>query len=341
MINLWKKIEEKQFAPLYLLYGTEGFLINETKQKLMNNVLTEEEKDFNFATYDLEETPVETAIEEAETLPFMGERRLVILHNPIFLTGEKKKDKVEHNLARLEAYLSNPSPFTILVFAAPYEKLDERKKLTKLLKKQAIVAEAKKLNEGELKVWVRDRAAENGVQIDEEAIDLLLALSGANLMMLMNELDKLALYCQDSKRIDQEAVSALASRSLEQNIFDLVDKAVKRNIDQALRIYYDLLKQNEEPIKILAVLAGQFRLIFQVKELGRRGYGPPQIAGRLKVHPFRVKLALGQAEKFTEEEIVRIMDRLARADLQMKTSAMDKKVIIELFLLKLSKGIAQ
>ncbi|HZG70687.1 MAG TPA: hypothetical protein VEY51_04045, partial [Chondromyces sp.] len=68
MIKIWKDIEKKQFSPLYLLYGTEEFLMNETKQKLLEHVLTEEERDFNFASYDLEETPIEAALEEAETL---------------------------------------------------------------------------------------------------------------------------------------------------------------------------------------------------------------------------------------------------------------------------------
>ena len=75
MIDLWKKIEQKVFSPLYLLYGIESYLINETKQKLVNNMLTEEEMDFNLSTYDLEEVPIEVALEDAETFPFMGEKK--------------------------------------------------------------------------------------------------------------------------------------------------------------------------------------------------------------------------------------------------------------------------
>lgn len=129
MIDIWKNIERKQFSPIYLLYGMESFLINETKQKLLKNMLTEEELDFNFASYDLEEVPIEVAIEDAETLPFMGEKRLIFLHNPFFLTSEKSKSKVEHDISKLEAYLQEPVPYSTIVFVAPYEKLDERKKL--------------------------------------------------------------------------------------------------------------------------------------------------------------------------------------------------------------------
>ncbi len=337
VIDTWKKIKKMQFANIYLLYGNEPFLINETKQKLIEHAISPEEMDFNFSIYDLEETPVETAIEDAETFPFMGERRVVILQNPVFLTAEKTKGKVEHNVKKLEQYISSPAPYTILVIAAPYEKLDERKKITKQIKKQAEVVEAKKLNERELKTWIRERVSLNGVQMDEEAIDLLIALAGTNLMMLTKELDKISLYASETNRIDIAAVEKLTARSLEQNIFSLVDKVVHRKIDQALRIYYDLLKQNEEPIKILAVLANQFRLIYQVKELSRRGYGQQKIASFIKVHPFRVKLAAGQAKYFTDEQLSYIIDLLAQGDYEMKTGKQKKELVIELFLFKLQE----
>lgn len=145
MIDIWKKIEQKQFSPIYLLYGMESYLINETKQKLVNNVLTEEEMDFNFSNYDLEEIPIEVALEDAETFPFMGEKRLIFLNNAFFLTSEKGKQKVEHNLSKLEEYILNPPPYSVIALIAPYEKLDERKKITKQVKKLASVFEAKKL----------------------------------------------------------------------------------------------------------------------------------------------------------------------------------------------------
>lgn len=334
--QFWKQIKRNEILPLYLLYGNETFLINETKQLLTEHVLLEDEAEFNLSVYDLNETPIEIALEDAETLPFLGEKKLLFLHNPHFLTAEKTKEKTEHNLARLEAYLKEPAPYSVVVFIAPYEKLDERKKLTKELKKRAGVFEAKKLNEAELKKWIVSRAEYNGVSIEPVAIELMLALAGTNLFMLTSEVDKLALYTGRGHTIDAQTVEKLVARSLEQNIFALVDKIVSRKIDEALRIYYDLLKLNEEPIKILSVITGQFRLIYQVKELSRRGYGQQQIAGYLKVHPFRIKLAAGQAQKFGDTELTHIMKELAEADLKMKTGQMNKELLIELFLLNLS-----
>ena len=91
-------------------------------------------------TYDLEEAYLEDVVEDAHTLPFFGERKVILIKSPLFLTAQK--EKLEQNIKILEEYIGEPSPFSILVFVAPYEKLDERKKITKLLKKTADVIEA-------------------------------------------------------------------------------------------------------------------------------------------------------------------------------------------------------
>lgn len=334
-MDAWKKIEKKQFSSLYLLYGTEAFIINETKQKLMSNVLTKEEMDFNLSVYDLEETPIEEAIEDAETFPFFGERKLIFLHNPIFLSSEKSKEKVEHQLQVLEAYIEEPAPYSIVVFASTYEKLDERKKITKLLKKKAEIIEGKKLNERELFSWIQQQTKQNDVQMDNQAITQFISLVGSDLMNINTELEKMMLYVDDTKIIDEDIVTRLTSRSLEQNIFELLDNVVRRKMEEAFRIYYDLRKQNEEPIKILALLTSQFRLIYQVKNLYQKGYGQQQAAKILKVHPFRVKLASGQANSFSEASLQKIISLLADTDEQLKTGSSGREVAVEMFLFKL------
>ncbi len=337
-MSIMKNIRNKTFSPIYLLYGTEAFLINDVKQKLMANVLTSDSEEFNYSAYDLEETPVEIAIEDAETYPFMGEKKLVILHNPVFLTAVKQREKVEHDIKRLEKYLSDPAPYTVMVFIADYEKLDERKKITKLVKKHAEILEAKPLDEPQLKSWIRERAAFHHTEIEDPAIETLLFLSGNDLMTLNEELIKLSLNVGENGLINEQTVKNLISRSLEQNVFSLTESVVKRESNEALRIYYDLIKQNEEPIKVLSLIAGQFRLIYQVKELTGRGYSQKHAAGLLKVHPYRVKLAAGQASSFSNDELKAIINSIAECDLKLKTGGLDRSVAVELLLIQILKG---
>jgi len=332
-MDVLKELKKGRFRSLYLLYGPEQYFIEEARQLLIKGALGGDNTDLNVNSFDMMEVPVEAALEEAETLPFLGDRKLVFVQNPVFFTAEKAK--IEHNVKRLEQYLQDPAPFTILVFQGRFEKLDERKKLTKLIKKQAGVLEAKRPAERELSGWIKGRAAEEGVIIEEEAIHQLLAIAGFNLSVLSMEIMKLALHAGPGNEITEESVTALTARTLESDIFRLVDRIVTGNLPEALRIYYDLIRLNEEPLKILAVIAGQFRLIYQVKELMKKGYGQQQVAGHLKVHPFRVKIAGGQARAFSDGQLAAIVQMLAESDYEMKSSGMDKKMIIELFFFRL------
>jgi DNA polymerase-3 subunit delta len=188
-----KKIKAEHFAPIYLLLGTETFLMKEIRESIIEHALDESEHDFNLSFYDMEEHPVDMAIEDAETLPFIGERRVVVLNNPFFLTAENNKSKVEHNTDRFLSYIKEAAPYTILVIQAAYEKLDERKKLVKQLKSKAEVIVAQPLGERELKLWMKDKAEMNGAVIGEAASEELLKIAGVHLCILSQEYNKMAL----------------------------------------------------------------------------------------------------------------------------------------------------
>ncbi|MCU9613940.1 DNA polymerase III subunit delta [Caldibacillus lycopersici] len=332
--KLWKDIKNKKFSSLYLLYGVEKFLIDKTKNLIISEALTDEELEFNLSNYDLEEISIEAALEDCETVPFFGDRKVVIMHNPYFLTAEKVKEKVEHNLKMLDAYLADPVPTSIVVFIAPYEKLDERKKITKNLIKNATVLQANNLSEAEIKNWIEHQFRMNGKQIESSAIERLYHLVGANMAILNKEIDKLLLYTNEGETVALDTIDLLVSRSLEENIFALVDKVVHRKLAGALEIYYDLLKQNEEPIKILAVIANQFRFIYQVKALLKKGYAQKQIASSLRTHPYRVKLAIDQTRLFDDEWLLKLIHELSELDYKMKTGYGNKEKLLELFFIR-------
>ncbi|MBU9722524.1 MULTISPECIES: DNA polymerase III subunit delta [Bacillaceae] len=336
-IDIVKQLKKGSVSPLYLLYGSEGYLIEDTLQRIIDTGLEEGEREFNLSKYDMKEYPIEVAIEEAYTFPFMGGRRIVILKDAFFFTAAKEKTSVEHDLNKLEGYLENPAPETIFIMVAPYEKLDERKKIVKLAKKNGAFMDGSPLEEKELHIWVHERAKEQGVEINVGAIDQLITLCGAQLMLMASELVKLAIHVGEGATIYRDHVDSLVARSLEQNIFALVDGVVKQNIDQSWSIYQDLLKQKEEPLKIISLMVRQFRILYQVKQLMQQGYSQKQIAGQLKLHPYVVKLAGGQARQFKDEELLNLLDQLADMDYKIKTGQLDKFLAVELFFSKRSR----
>lgn len=328
------KITKGQFSPVYLFLGTESYLADSAKQTLIQATLAEDERDLNFGIYDMEEVPVGVALDDAESVPFFGDKRLVIMDLPKFFTAEKSKQKIDHDLVWLENYLKNPPDFTILAFFAPYEKLDERKKITKLLKKTATVIEVNTLSEKEVRHFLKDTIANEGYTMTPEAFELFIQLTDAKLSTAMSELPKLLLFSSDTKQITKSAVNDLVAKSLEQNIFALVEYVLKRQTANALSLYQDLLLQKEDPIKINAILMTQFRLLLQVKFLEKKGYQQGDSAGMLKVHPYRVKLAIQQARKFSEKVLVSAFEGLVDAEYRLKTGQGDKEMQFELFVLQ-------
>ena len=148
-------------------------------------------------------------------------------------------------------------------------------------------------------------------------------------------MEKLCAYVGSGNKLTAEIVKQLVARSLEQNVFDLIDAVVKKKTEEAFKIFYDLLKINEEPIKILSLLTQQFRLLYQVKQLSKSGYGQDRMASSLKVHPFRIKLALKQEKQFSASELQNIIKALAETDFEIKTGKKDRQLALEFLLLKL------
>lgn len=331
-----KQIKKQTIAPLYLFYGKESFLVEDLLNSLIQTVLSEDEHDFNLSIFDMRETAVDLAVEDAQTLPFIGAKRVVIMKDAYFLTAQKDEWKVDHSLTLLEEYIKNPVMETAFVIVAPYEKLDERKKITKLLKKEAVVVEAQEFDDRLMAEWIINRAKDKRVSLTDDAVGRLIQLLGKNLLLTTNEIDKLALFVGEDGTVTVDVVDELVAQTIEQDIFMLINAIVSRRIDEALSIFFELMKQKEDPIKLIALLARQIRIQYQVKEMARQGYSQKQMASQLKLHPYVVKLSLQQSERASDKQLHELLDRLADLDFQVKTGQMDKQLAVELFLLSLS-----
>jgi len=327
-------IKKGQLKPIYLLLGTESYFIEEARATLLEYVIPEEDQDLNVGIYNMDEVPLGAALEDAESLPFFGERRLVIIDNPTFLTGEKPKGNVEHDVSWLETYLQNPSESTILAIFAPYEKLDSRKKVSKLLKKHATLVDVQTMEADASRRFLSQMITNAGYQMDRETVQFFFERIEDSLSTGVHELEKLFLSARDDKMITKKMVEDLVPRNLEQNIFEIVTYVMKKDATRAIGIYRDLLLQKEEPIKINAILLGQFRLLIQVYLLAKQGYQQPDMAKVLKIHPYRIKLANQQIRKMNGDRLMQAYLGLVETEEKMKTGDGIKEVQFELFMLQ-------
>ncbi|GIP13264.1 MAG: DNA polymerase III subunit delta [Paenibacillus macerans] len=330
-----KEIKQGRISPLYLCYGTEKYQIQEFVGLLQDKLVDRDQKDFAMAVFDLAETPIEAVVEEAETLPFLVERKLIVVRDAGLFTAGKEGGKIEHKVEALQTYIGNPAEHSVIVFVVYAEKLDERKKIVKAMKASGTALSFMPLGGGELVQWVVHEVEKRGCRIGKEAAEALIAAGGVHMAALAAEADKLCLYAGTGGTIDTAAVEQLVARSTEQNVFAMVEHIAALRLEKALGIFYELLKQREEPIKIAALIARQFRIMMQVKELGRQSYSQQQIASQLGLHPYVVKLAGEQARKFEAGRLRDILSELAELDYRMKSGGVDKVLGLELFLLKL------
>lgn len=337
--TLLKNLKQQKLQSIYLVKGTESYLIDQVKDQFQA-LLTPDEATMNFGNYDLATTPLATALDDAMSAPFFGDRRLVFMQNPIFLTAESKQAKIVHDVDSFLTYLNDPPQTTILVIFAPYDKLDERKKVTKTLKKHAALVDVQPLSEQQARQYVNDYLTAQQLTIEPEALQLLIARTEANLSLMMAELTKLTLYAMQDQRITTAAVEQLVTQNLEQNVFTLVDAVMARDVARGLTLYHQLVLQKEEPLKLNAILVGQFRLLLQVKILQRGGYSQGELAKVLRVHPYRIKLAINQAKKFPQIALRQAYLGLVDLEYKLKTSQQAPELLFQLFILKFSQDVA-
>jgi DNA polymerase III subunit delta len=330
-----KQINKGTVSPVYVCYGNESYLIQELIEKLTDKLIDPEQRTFAVSKYDLAETPVEVIIEEAETLPFMAERKIVVASNALFLTGAKESTKVEHKLDKLVDYLKSPAEFSVVVFTVEADKLDERKKIVKSLKEADVLVPCSVLSSDELTSFVQAEAEKAGFRFAPGVVEQLITYSGTGLQALQKEIEKCALYIGPGGTLTSADLEQLVTRTVEQNIFLLIEHIVQLKLDQAFTMLNELIRRKEEPIKIVALIARQFRIMFQVKDLSQQGYSQQQMASQLGLHPYAVKIAAGQANRFEMKRLAAILRQLGELDYQMKSGKIDKVLGLEMFLLKL------
>ncbi len=208
------------------------------------------------------------------------------------------------------------------------------KSYVKTLKKQATTVEVNQVSEAETQRYVQAALDEKQIRIDADALQELVNRTDGQLGLIMGQLPKLMIYAAQSQRIDLAAVQALVTKSLTQNVFDLVNDVLRYQTQSAVELYHELVAAQEAPLKINAILLGQFRLLLQVKIMARAGYSQGSLASTLKVHPYRVKLAMQTVRHFDQAALRAAYLGLLQTEVQMKTTQRDPELLFELFMVQ-------
>lgn len=308
---------------IYILYGIDSYLIKYNLNKIMNNG---EQDDF-----DLENTIIQNIILSCDSLPLFSSKKNIIVENAYIFTSTTNKKLPEQNIDSLEKYINNPNKDVNLIFIVEKEKLDERKKIVKIIKEKGKIIDCN--SQKNLTKIVNEFF--DGYFIDNASIKYLIDRVGDNLSLLYQESEKLKLYKIDDKKIDISDIENNTTKSYDLDIFHLIENIIVKNKEKALESYYELLKNGEEPIKIIILLSNQFRLIYQSKKLYMKGYSESNIAQKLNVHPYAIKKALEKTHSFNEKTLLRYLYDLSILDSNIKSGKTDSSIGLELFIINL------
>lgn len=308
---------------IYLLYGNEPFLIQEKKTELLSEV-----NQLSVSVIDMRESTIQSAIEDARTMDLFSEHKTLVIKDCYFLTGEQSKAKIEHAPEEVIEYLKNPNPSTTLIFLVAGEKLDKRKKVVKEILKHAETFEAKPLRH--VQGWLEKRANKEGKTLTKEAAVYMEQQLGTDLFLLDSELTKLSLSYPKESILDIAHLEPVLSRSLESDVFKVIDRIAKRQ-PSALELIDDLFRLGEDPIKILLLIARQFRIMHQIKAIQEMGEQPNKV---LRMSPFILQMAEEQAGLYSMAQIQQRLTECGELDVAMKRGQVEKHIALETLLVK-------
>lgn len=337
-----KHLTVQTLPPILVLTGEDVGQFEWLKKDILKKI-GYDPSDLNYSYFDMKEASYAEVELDLVSLPFFADEKIVILDHLLDLTTAKKRNLTDEDLKQFENYLENPSESTRLVIFAE-GKLDSKRRLVKLLKRDAQIIEATTPKEQDLKRYFSGQAQELGLHFVGDSLDQLLLKSGYDFGESHKNLALLQAY-KENGQITLQDIEEVVPKSLQDNIFDLTQMILKRQIDQARNLVKDLRLQGEDEIKLIAILLGQFRMFSQVKIFSEEGQSESQIVASLselsgrKVNPYQVKFALRDSRRLSLSFLKQAMTTFIETDYAIKSGTYEKDYLFDLALLKVANSV--
>ncbi len=325
MKRIAQDIKSGQFSRLYLLYGEEAYLRRQYRDNL-RKALVPEEDTMNCSVYSGKDINVNEVVDLAGTMPFFADRRVIIVENSgWFKSGNDQ-------IAMLVKTLSDT---TCMIFVE--EEVDKRSKLFKAVTANGYAANCEMQDEAMLKKWIMGLLKKENKSITPDGLNLLLDRTGTNMENIRREVEKLVCYKYYEEGITAADVEELCIVQIQNQIFDMVEAVAQKKQKQALNLYYNLLALKEAPMKILALIARQFHMLLQVKEMKSKGYQESDIARQTGLNPYFLKKKyIPQAAQFKQPQLEAALRTCVEAEENVKTGRMPDVLSVELIIVSLS-----
>lgn len=326
MQTIANDIKNHTFRRIYLLYGEEAYLKRSYKNRLKEALIRPDDT-MNFHYFEGKNANPKEIIDLAETMPFFADYRLIIVENSGFF-----KNACEE----LASYVKEIPETCVLLFVE--NEVDRRGKFFKAVKASGYPAEMSRQTEKRLITWILSILKKEGKKITEANMQLFLTKIGTDMETIAKELEKLICYTYQREIITTEDIEAVCCEQTTGKIFDMMTAISEKRQKQALTLYYDLLLLREPPMRILFLLARQFNLLMQVKELAAAHCDNATISKRTGLQSFLVGKYLAQARHFSVSTLRKAVKDCVETEEAVKTGQMDDRLGVELLIVAFSKA---
>jgi DNA polymerase-3 subunit delta len=331
--------------PVYLVTGEESFLRDRVVGALRAAALGGGVPEFNEDKFTAGEVPVDKVLAAVRTVPMMARKRFVSVRGAERWDsgdageGDKPDAKREAPLDRLAEYSSAPVDSTCLVITAA--KIDGRRRLVSLAKKQGFIVSCEPLDGHALRAWIVARCEERGHAIGREVVDLVAEIAGTDLARLEDAVERLGLFVGPSEPITEAAVAECVARVKTADTWALVDAVGRRDLGRALRLLADVYDSRDHGLPLLGALAWSIRQLAKFKIALEDGASTDEAARRAGVfQPHRAREIAQRVRALRAKELERWLLVLADTDVALKSSRRTADAILEDMLTRLCRPSA-
>jgi DNA polymerase III subunit delta len=309
VIKITNDIKSGNIKPIYFLMGEEPYYIDKLTDFISDTVLTEDEKGFNQVVLYGKDTSIEDILSNAKRYPMMADRQVVIV---------KEAQELFRTIDKIEAYVKNPQPTTVLVFAYKYKTLDKRKALPKEIAKTGVLFESKKLYDNQVPDWIKRVLSGKGYSIEPKAAIMLVEFLGTDLSKINNELEKLKIILPKGHTITAKDIEENIGISKDYNIFELRNAIGKGEQLKAYKIieYFAQNPKDNPFVMVVGQLFSYFTQLLQYHGLKDKSKG--NVASVLRVNPYFVSDYEVAAKRFPMKKVSSIIAKLRELDVKGK-----------------------
>lgn len=324
MQNIMTDIKSNSFRRAYLLYGEERYLKRSCKNRLIQAIIPQGDT-MNFNAYEGKEANVREIISIADTMPFFADNRLILMENTGFFKASAEE---------LANYVKKIPESTVLLFVE--DEVDKRGKLFKAVKDKGYACELTRQPDSKLIPWVLGLMKKENKRITEPDMKLFLSYTGNDMENIYQEWLKLDAYTMGRTVITGEDIQAVCTAQTTGKIFEMIHAISEHRQKQALEYYYDLLTLKEPPMRILFLMAREYHLLLQVKQLAGEGRSSADIARQTKLPGFLTGKYTAQAKRFSEEGLLAALTECVETEEAVKRGLLEDRLGVELLIIKYS-----